>query len=272
MPLHGGWLMLFTQWLQHASLAVSATATRRARAVHRTCAFTPLRWLCLPVTLLLLTLNFSANATPQEAEFLRRVAEQYLLAQFQNSEQDIRVEVKADPIDDRRDFGGRCEGYLTAALKGESIRRNSQVRITCSKPGNEYSITVPVTVKLLMPALVASHNLSKGQVIGTNDLKHVYIDENTNLSSAVADPNILVGSRLKRDVKAGEQIRTNSFCVVCKNDKVNIVARSHALSLKTSGQALEDGNINDTIRVKNLKSQKVITGVVSAPATVDVVF
>ena len=125
---------------------------------------------------------------------------------------------------------------------------------------------------MLTPALVAAQNLSRGHVILPSDLRTVYLNENTNLNTAVSDPNILVGSRLKREVKAGEQIRANSFCVVCKNDKISIIARSHGLSLKTSGQALEDGNINETIRVRNIKSQKIIMGVVTAPSTVEVIF
>lgn len=214
----------------------------------------------------------SAQATPQEAEFLRKVAEQYILAQFTNLDDSVKMEVEASRLDDRRDYGGKCEGYLTAQLKGSEIRSTSQVIVTCSRPQNPYQIVIPVKIKRLTRALVASRNLSRGAVISQQDLTPVYLDENTNLTTAVSDPNILVGSRLKRDVKAGDQIRSNSFCVVCKNDKINIVAMSHALQLKTAGIALEDGTINDSIRVKNLKSGKIISGVVIGPSQVKVIF
>lgn len=212
------------------------------------------------------------QATPQEAEFLRKVAEQYILAQFTNLDESTKIEVDAARLDDRRDYGGKCEGYLTAQLRGSEIRNTSQVIITCSRPQNPYQIVVPVKVKRLTRALVASRNLSRGAVITQQDLSPVYLDENTNLSTAVSDPNILVGSRLKREVKAGDQIRANSFCVVCKNDKINIIAQSHALQLKTAGVALEDGTINDTIRIKNSKSGKIISGVVVGPSQVRVIF
>ena len=168
---------------------------------------------------LTLTLCAPACATVEEVAFLRRVAEQYVLAQFQNRTDDIKVEVEAGRLDERRNYGGRCEGYLTAQLRGNEIR-----------------------------------------------------SENTNLTTAVSDPNVLVGSRLKRDVRQGEQIRSNGFCVVCKNDKVNIVARSGGLSLKTSGIALQEGNVNESIRVRNIKSDKVISAVVTAPGEVQVIF
>ena len=216
--------------------------------------------------------TLQVGATVQEAEFLRKVAEQYVLAQFQIRSDDIRVQVEAGRLDERRDYGGKCEGYLTAQLRGNEIRTTSQVIISCDQPGNKYTLYIPVRVSILTPALVAARNLTKGNVISPDDLATVYIDENTNLTTAVSDPNILVGSRLKRDVRQGDQIRSNGFCVVCKNDKVNIVARSHGLSLKTSGIALQEGNINESIQVRNLKSEKVISAVVTAPGEVQVIF
>lgn len=222
----------------------------------------------------LLGLSFSVSqATPQEAEFLRTVAEQYILAQFQDQDYgDKKLEVKAGRLDERRSYGGRCTNYLTAELRGDEIKSTSQVKITCSDPKNPYTIYVPVKVSMLTPALVAARNLNRGAIIGSADLRVIYLNEDTNLSTAVSDPNILVGSRLKRDVKEGDQIRSNSFCVVCKNDKVSIVAKSHGLSLKTMGIALDDGGINQAIRVRNLKSQKIISATVSAPAEVQVIF
>lgn len=216
--------------------------------------------------------TLQVGATVQEAEFLRKVAEQYVLAQFQNRSDDIKVQVEAGRLDERRDYGGKCEGYLTAQLRGNEIRSTSQVIISCDQPGNKYTLYIPVQVSILTPALVAARNLTKGNVISPDDLATVYINENTNLTTAVSDPNILVGSRLKRDVRQGDQIRSNGFCVVCKNDKVNIVARSHGLSLKTSGIALQEGNINESIQVRNLKSDKVISAVVTAPGEVQVIF
>lgn len=226
--------------------------------------------LMLGTTLLLAS---PVKATPQEAEFLRTVAEQYILAQFiDKSDENTKIEVTAARIDDRRDYGGKCEGYLTAQLKGTEIRSSSQVIITCSRPEAPYSIVIPVKVKRLTRSLVAARNLSRGAIIGQQDLAPVYIDENTNLTTAVSDPNILVGSRLKREVKAGDQIRANAFCVVCKNDKINIVAKNKALQIKLAGIALEDGTVNDSIRVKNTKSGKVISAVVVGPSEVQVVF
>ena len=105
------------------------------------------------------------GATVQEAEFLRKVAEQYVRAQFQNRSDDIRVQVEAGRLDERRDYGGKCEGYLTAQLRGNEIRTTSQVIISCDQPGNKYTLYIPVRVSILTPAFIVQPSYPAQQKI-----------------------------------------------------------------------------------------------------------
>ncbi len=57
-----------------------------------------------------------------------------------------------------------------------------------------------------------------------------------------------------------------------KGDIVTIVASTNNLEIKTQGQALEEGKVNDLIQVKNVKTKKVIQAVVTGPNTVKVIF
>jgi flagella basal body P-ring formation protein FlgA len=213
----------------------------------------------------------AAHATRAEAEFLRTVAEQYVLAQFPNNQnQDFRIDVKAARLDERRDYGGKCEGYLTAELQGSRITRSSQVKITCSKPGAGYSIYVPVTVRKLIPSVTAAADLPRSTVITRDLIKEDYVDQSTNSQAAVNDPGALIGAKLKREVKAGDQFHSGDFCMVCRGDPVNIEAVTSNLSLKAQGEALTDGNLNDQIQVRNAKSKKVISATVTAAGTVRV--
>ena len=213
----------------------------------------------------------SALATSAEAEFLRTVAEQYVLAQFPQGLQDgAKIDVKAARLDERRDYGGKCEGYLTAELQGSRITRSSQVKITCAKPGAGYTIYVPVTVRRLIPSITAATSLPRATVIGPGMLKEDYVDESTNSQAAINDAKVLEGAKLKRDIRQGEQIRNGDICMVCRGDPVNIEAVTSNLSLKAQGEALTDGNLNDQVQVRNSKSKKVITATVTASGTVRV--
>ncbi len=212
-----------------------------------------------------------AKATRAEAEFLRTVAEQYVLAQFPQGQQGgARIDVKAARLDERRDYGGKCEGYLTAELQGSRITRSSQVKISCARPGAGYTIYVPVTVRRLIPSVTAAQNLPRSTVIGPGMLKEDYVDESTNSQAAVNDAQALQGVKLKRDIREGEQIRNGDFCMVCRGDPVNIEAVTSNLSLKAQGETLTDGNLNDQVQVRNSKSKKVITATVTGAGTVRV--
>lgn len=228
-------------------------------------------FLSCALATVLSSLPGTALATPEEAAFLQKVAEQYILAQFRNRPNDnVRIEVKAARLDDRRDYGGKCEGYLTAELQGREVRSNSTVKIVCSKPDSAFTVYIPVTVKRMTPTLVTSRTMSQGETIRRDDLSQIFMDESQAMPGIINSYAVLVGSKLKKEVKSGMPIRANYICVVCKGEKVTIEARSGALHLRTSGVAMEDGNMNQSIRIKNSKSNKVIYGKVVGPSRIDV--
>jgi flagella basal body P-ring formation protein FlgA len=65
-------------------------------------------------------------------------------------------------------------------------------------------------------------------------------------------------------------VTTNMICMVCKGDKVTISANQSNLTISTSGIALEDGNMGDSIRVENSSSGKVLRARVSGVESVEV--
>ena len=215
----------------------------------------------------------NAYASQAEVNFLRHVAEQYILAQFPNEdEQNRKIEVKAAKLDGSRNYGGRCEGYLTAELQGEVIKNSSIVKISCTRPKNGYTILVPVTVKILRPALIANQAIPHSSVITDDMLTESWIPEHEHQSGTVGLRSQVVGSKVKKDIKAGEQIKLNNFCLVCKGDQVNLLAEKGNLSLKAPGFALTDGNYGDSIQVRNAKSKKIVQAVVRNATEVAVIF
>lgn len=212
-----------------------------------------------------------AVATSEEAEFLKHVAEQFVLAQFPDRDEgSYKVEVEAGRLDEKRDYGGKCQGYLTAELAGQKVIPGALVKIMCSKPDSRYSISVPVSVTILRPTLIASRPLPRGTVIDSSMLTETWVSEKINNPAAINDLQGLEGVKLKKDIKAGSQIKRNDFCMVCRGDMVTIEASTSNLSLKTSGQAVDDGNLNDTVQIRNSKSKKIVTAVVTGPGAVRV--
>ena len=210
------------------------------------------------------------SATPQEAQFYEKVAEQYILAQFPVGDETQKIIVKANNIDINRDFKGKCEGFLIAQLHGDSIKSTSTVKISCQRPNDPFTLYVPVKVIKKVPAIVATRNINKGEIIDSSDISVLYVENNSNVATAVGTKEYLVGSKVKMNIKQGDMIKASQFCVVCKGDSVSLEAATHALLIKTTATALEDGFINETIKVKNNQSRKVINASVIAPGIVRV--
>lgn len=214
----------------------------------------------------------SAVATTEEALFLENVAKQYILAQFTEKNDNIRYNVKVSKVDRNRDFGGKCTGYLSAKLLTPEIKKNSIVKIICRRENNPYSIQIPVTINVQRATIVASENIPRGSPITTAMIEKKFVNENLILNQSITDSSLIIGSKTKKDIRAGEFLKISDLCLVAKGDVVTISARSHGLEIKASGIAMEEGKLNETIDVKNMKSGKIIQARVKSANSVEVIF
>ena len=214
----------------------------------------------------------TANATQAEADFLSNVAKQYMLAQFPTSSPEKKYVVKVAKLDPNRNYGGKCSGYLTAELQNDEIKKSNVVKITCSRKEKPYVISIPVTVSVLRASIVAASNIQRGNVITPGMIEDTYVNENTTTASVINDKDQLIGSKAKKDIRAGEQFKISDITLIAKGDIVTIEASSKNLYIKTQGIALDEGKLNDTIQVRNSKTGKIVTGIVEGPGIVRVVF
>lgn len=212
-----------------------------------------------------------AYASEEEARFYESVAYNYVNAHFKNLPADEKAVIRVDKVNPERSFGGRCEGYLTAEITGGELRNASTVKIVCSRPEAPFTLYVPVRITLLRATLVAARNLSAGSILSENDIRSEFLEQGRTISGAISLIDSLIGARVKREVREGEIFQGSNLCTVCKGDRVLIEAKSGNLSLKTSGEALEDGNAGETVRVRNLKTRKVILSTVTGAGEVTVI-
>ena len=73
---------------------------------------------------------------------------------------------------------------------------------------------------------------------------------------------------IKKNIREG--LPRNSDCNVCKGDKVTILASFKGMTIKTQGEALEDGRVGDNIAIRNIKSGKMIQAQVTNALQVEV--
>uniref|UniRef100_Q0HX30 Flagella basal body P-ring formation protein FlgA n=1 Tax=Shewanella sp. (strain MR-7) TaxID=60481 RepID=Q0HX30_SHESR len=183
-----------------------------------------------------------------------------------------KVEIAPQPID-KRTLPAQCASPIKVELASDrEISRNNTVKVSCDTPDLAYpwQIFMSVRVDILFPVVVASETLAPGELINPSQVEIRYVDQNSLRGMQFSDTNQISGVRVKRRVAKHFPIFANNLCFVCKNDSVSIYVRSSNFVLKTVGEALQDGNIGDQIRVKNSSSNKELDAIVTAIGEVEV--
>ena len=181
-----------------------------------------------------------------------------------------KLNIIVSPLDKRLAFTP-CTSKLTGEIVGNKLKKSTSVKITCPDP-DSWTTYLRARVQRLVPSVVTSKALSKGQVLDLANTKLAYIDNSLVRNGSFTKLNSLVGTRLKRNLSENKIIKDRDICFVCKNDKVIINATKNGLSIKASGIALNDANIGRTVKVKNSRTQRIIVGTVSALKEVQVSF
>lgn len=183
-----------------------------------------------------------------------------------------KVDINPQTVDQRM-LPAQCASQLKVELASDrEIRRNNTVKVSCNTPDLAYpwQIFISVRVDILFPVVVATEPLAPGELISPTQVEIRYVDQNSLRGMQFSEINQLSGVRVKRRVAKNNPIFANNLCFVCKNDAVSIYVRSSNFVLKTVGEALQDGNIGDQIRVKNSSSNKELDATVTAIGEVEV--
>ncbi len=193
-------------------------------------------------------------------------AEEYVRQQVPVPPQ-AKVNIKAASLDARLKLGN-CTKPLIANIPNGAIRKNTVVKVICPQP--QWDIYVPVKVRTLLPVVVATKTLSPGTVLNKNTLSVVYKETHLLRGGIVSLPEKLFRTRVKRTIPAGKAVSTRDICYVCKGDKVIIWAKKGSLTIKTTGFAIGNAALGDTIKARNAKTKKVVVGTVAGIGVVEV--
>ncbi len=121
------------------------------------------------------------------------------------------------------------------------------------------------------PVVCAGRALPKHAVVTAEDLKLDVIDISRAPGGLVGTLDAAVGKRVRNSVRAGAYFRENMLetpPVIHKGDRVKLVARTGALTVRAMGKALADAGMGEQIRVENISSNKRLTGRVKDATTV----
>ena len=154
----------------------------------------------------------------------------------------------------------------------------SLIKVFCEKP-NKWSIILrnkilkPKTIKKSQKlndrykneVIVLKNDLDKGSVVSPDDIKEISVNISINKGIALSK-NDVIGKRIKNKILANKPIYLKNLeknWMIEKNSKVIFENSSEFIKIRVDGIALENGDLNDKIKVKNISSGEILTGFVN---------
>ncbi len=145
------------------------------------------------------------------------------------------------------------------------IQKKAEVKekINSIKPSNVvYKKSTPKKRNKIYKIIKLKKSLEKNDIIGVSDIEEVLV-EKENQISFFSTKKQLVGRKLKTNLKMGQILHPRHLFEsfdINNGDIISIVSNLGNVWVTASGEAQNSGNLGDLIKVKNLKSGKIIKG------------
>jgi flagella basal body P-ring formation protein FlgA len=150
-----------------------------------------------------------------------------------------------------------CEQPYQISVNDEALRQ-SNITVKASCQSMNWYVYLVVKVTEMESVVVFSSAVSPGTVLTEHNLEIIELDKKRLRGTTFSDIESVIGARIKRRSRSGQPVVPNQLCFVCKGDTILITANSKGLTIKANGVAQQDGNLGDTITVKNSRSKKMI--------------
>ncbi len=218
------------------------------------------RFLLIPLYLFALSASL-VTAEPENNLAHQKVidaVEQYVYSQLQQQFADDSLHVRAMPIDERIQIPS-CPAPLTISASEDALAQsNVTVRAQCD--ATDWYLYMIVKATRMQKVVVLTQAVGPNTVLTEQNVELVEMDKNLIRTTTFADVETVIGARIKRRTRPGRPIVPSELCFVCKGDSIVIMANAGGLQIKTTGIAQQDGNLGDTIRVRNSRTDKTVHG------------
>ncbi|WP_100642176.1 flagellar basal body P-ring formation chaperone FlgA [Alteromonas facilis] len=192
-------------------------------------------------------------------ELIEQQTEAFVTQALENQSEYIsnrQTLVDVFPID-RRVSVEPCQNAYQFDLSDNALTSSyATVKVSC--PATDWYLFVNAKIEQTQAVVVTSEMLSPGSILTQQNLRLADISSKSLRYSTFDDVDQLIGARLKYRVRPDQPIKPNMVCFVCKGDLITLSAKADGLSISTKAVAQEDGNIGDTIQVKNRRSDKIV--------------
>ena len=173
-----------------------------------------------------------------------------------------RIEVLVGRLDPRLKLAPcqRIAPYLPA---GARPLGQTRMGLRCVQGATAWNISLPITVRVWAPSLVAATVLPVGTVLEARHLVLAEVDLAERADPAIPTADLAVGRTLARGLASGEALRRTDLKTRLwfnAGDTVRIVAVGPGYSVSSEGQAMGPGLEGQSARVRT-EGGRVVSGI-----------
>jgi flagella basal body P-ring formation protein FlgA len=159
----------------------------------------------------------------------------------------------------------QCTQALNPSIEyGQLSQNNFTVKISCSSP-KKWAVRIPVKVQVFKQVVITTQHISKDMPINGAELKlqrqdvsqigDAFYESIDDLTGLVAQKNIASGSVLKHHM-------VKQPTLVYRGQMVKMVIEAPGLTIEGTGIAQNDGIKGQLVKVKNVRSNRVVDAMV----------
>jgi flagella basal body P-ring formation protein FlgA len=223
-------------------------------------------WPCLAA------LGLAAGSAPaqefQDLAAVQRAGEAFVEAQTRTLHG--RVEAAVAPLDPRTRLA-RCERLQAFLAPGVRLWGNANVGVRCLQPEG-WTVYLPVTVKVFADVVVLARPVTRGQVLGAEDLRLQNLDLAQQPASVFTDPQQVRGKLTTGAFAAGAVLRADQVrapLAVNYGQVVRILFQGEGFRVSSEGRALGNAAVGESVQVR-AASGRVLRATVREPGVVEV--
>lgn len=219
----------------------------------------------------LIMISGVAFASPiEKLDRLNELAKSFVVANTTLASDD-RLEVQLSQGASELEIS-KCSSNIDVSLPpNATFDHINTLVMRCTGP-EAWQVYVPVTTHVYTKVLVAKQPIPNNEVIDESMLTYSEQDKNELYSGYYKDMNAILGQVSTGTIATGSVLTKHNVSrpiLIHQNQNVSIIAQKGAIMVKADGIAKNDGALNDTIKVYNPASKRMLDGIVLSGSSVE---
>ncbi|MCQ8877520.1 flagellar basal body P-ring formation chaperone FlgA [Pseudoalteromonas shioyasakiensis] len=146
-----------------------------------------------------------------------------------------------------------------------------RVRLSVSCDSPSWQFRASAKIDLWMDLIIAKRDLQRGEILTTDLLAKRQLNIANFRHGMELNIDPLIGMQVRRDINSGDVINRRLLeksYLVNRDQHIELQVTTDTFSARVTAISLEDGQLGQRVKVKNLSSGKIIEGKVIAKGTV----